>query len=511
MSLKLGMVRGVFSLGAARLAANLLGAVAIVVLARLLTPEDFGIVAVASSILAIVQSCTELSLSNALVQKSEVGKAHVDTAWTMGLLRSVALCLLFSVLAWPLSVLYSVPALVPVLLVSGLTGAVMGLQNPLITLVTKEMRFWPMAVTHLSQKLLSLGAAIVLAVFLRSYWAIIAGNALGALLASLLTYFLVPYRPRLSLVHARDIWSFSGWMFFKQLCETLNWRVDQLMIGAVVPKAQLGAYAMGDSLAVIPSRDVVHPIRHALFPGLANLNGEPVRLQNAGLRAQTTLAMVTAPLCIGLALVAEPAVRVALGEQWIQAVPFVQISAVLYTFSIFSSGLQPVAMAMGRTKILFIQQAIVLVLKVPLIAVGFLFGGLLGAALGRCLSEFVSMTLELVVFRVLTGISVYRQALAHKVTIFGLVAMTLGLYFARELLAHIAGGDLARLGAEIVTAGLIYVGSVLAIWFAAGRPDGPVSEIAHVAARFGSSLGKSLAARHRKGASAMAEGKGLLG
>ena len=349
MSLKLGMVRGAFSLGAARLAANLLGAAAIVVLARLLTPEDFGIVAIASSTLAIVQSCTELSLSNALVQKAEVRRSHVDTAWTMGLLRSIALCLLFAILAWPLSTIYSVPALVPVLIVSGLTGAVMGLQNPLVTLVTKEMRFWPLALAHLSQKFLSLAVTIVLAVLLHSYWAIIAGNALGALFASLLTYFLVPYRPRLTLVHWRDIWSFSGWMFFKQLCETLNWRVDQLMIGAVVPKAQLGAYAMGDSLAVIPSRDTVHPIRHALFPGLANLNGDPVRLRNASLRAQTTLAMVTAPLCIGLALVAEPVVRVALGEQWIEAVPFVQISALLYSFNIFSSGLQPVAMAMGRT------------------------------------------------------------------------------------------------------------------------------------------------------------------
>lgn len=495
MSLKLGMVRGVFSLAGARLAANLLGAVAIVILARLLTPEDFGIVAIAGSVLSLVQSCTELSLSNALVQKDKVDKSHVDTVWTMALFRSAALCLLFVVLAWPLSVLYSVPELVPVLMISGLTGAVMGLQNPLITLVTKQMRFGPMALVQMGHKLLSHGAAIALALAFHSYWAIIAGNALGAVFAALLTYLLVPYRPRFSLLHVREIWSFSGWMFFKQLCETLNWRVDQLILGALVPKAQLGVYAIADSLAVIPSRETIQPIRHALFPGLANLNGDAVRLKNACLRAQATLAMVTAPLGIGLALVADPAVRIALGEQWIAAIPFVQISAVFYTISIFSTGLQPVAMAMGRTRILFIQQAIVLVLKVPLIIAGFLFGGLLGAALGRCLCEFISMVLELIASKILTGVSVTAQAISHIITLIGLTAMAGGVYLAHTLLERTQSGHAMQLAAEVAAGGTIYAAAVAAVWFAAGRPDGPVSEILLVAGRFGSSLRQAVTAR----------------
>lgn len=495
MSIKLGTVRGVFSLTGARLAANLLGAVALVILARLLTPEDFGIVAIAGSILGLVQSCTELSLSNALIQKDKVDRSHVDTAWTMALFRSIALCLLFAAIAWPLSALYSVPGLAPVLLISGLTGAVIGLQNPLITLVTKEMRFWPMATVQLCHKLLSYGVAIVLALALHSYWAIIAGNALGALIASLLTYFLVPYRPRFSLVHVREIWSFSGWMFFKQLCETLNWRVDQLILGALVPKAQLGVYAMADNLAVIPSRETIQPIRHALFPGLANLNGDPVRLKNACLRAQATLAMVTAPLGIGLALVAEPAVRVALGERWMEAVPFVQISALLYTISIFSTGAQPLAMAMGRTRILFLQQAAVLILKIPLIIIGFLFGGLLGAALGRCLSEFVSMALELLASKILTGVSVATQAFSHLTTVFGLIAMAVGVYCVHANFGWAQSGKIVQLGVEIAAGGTIYIISVMAIWLAAGKPEGPVSEILQVAGRFGSSLRQMLAVR----------------
>ena len=488
MSLRFGMVRGAISLGSARVVGNLLGTISIIVLARLLTPEDFGIVAIASSILSIVQCCTELSLSSALIQKEVVKRSHIDTAWTMSLLRSLALVLIFLLLAWPLAEIYDVTGLVPVLLVSGVTGAVVGLQNPMITLVTKEMRFWPVAVTQLVQKGLSLGFAIALALMLHSYWAIIAGNALGAILATLLTYVLVPYRPRLSVRHAREIWSFSGWLFFNQLCATLNWRGDQLIIGAVVPNAQLGVYAMADNLAVIPSRETIHPIRQALFPGLANLNGDSERLRNASLLAQATLAMVIAPLGIILALVAEPAVKIALGEQWLSAIPFVQISALLYTFGCFSIALQPVAMAKGRTKILFLQQAAVLVFKFPMLIAGLIFGGLLGAALARCLAEFISVILELVAIKVLTGTKVVAQLLAHATTIIGLIAMSAGVYFLHQQLLRIHSGSLLQFGIEVTAGSAIYVAAVVTVWIASGRREGPVSELLHVAGRVAASI-----------------------
>ncbi|MFM5885569.1 MAG: lipopolysaccharide biosynthesis protein [Novosphingobium sp.] len=483
MSLGPSLARGAVSLGGARIIGNLLGAISIVILARLLTPTDFGIVAIASSILSIVQSCTELSLANALIQKRDVQRSHIDTAWTMSLLRSLALILVLAMLAWPLAEIYRMPNLIPVILVSGLTGAAAGLQNPLISLATKDMRFGPIAVSQLAQKALSFAFAVVLALMLRSYWAIIAGNALGAVLASLLTYFIVPYRPRFDLSRLREIWSFSGWLFLKQLCETLNWRADQLIIGTLVSKPQLGVYAMADSLAVIPSRETLHPIRQALYPGLAIVNGNDERLRSSTLRAQATLAMVVAPLGIMLALVAEPAIRIALGDQWRQAVPFVQISALLYSFGCFSVGLQPVAMAVGRTKILFVLQAIVLLVKLPMLVAGFIVGGLLGTALARCLVEFLAMMLELVAIRILVGITVGKQIHAHAATIAGLVAMSVVVTQVHRVLAASQDNALVQFGIEVITGIAVYGATVLGLWLASGKRLGPVDELLHVAGR----------------------------
>lgn len=483
MSLGASLARGALSLGSARIVGNLLGAISIVVLARLLTPADFGIVAIAGSILSVVQSCTELSLGNALIQKSDVQRSHIDTAWTMSVLRSLALVLVLVLLAWPLAKIYHMPNLVPVMLVSGVTGAAAGLQNPLVALATKDMRFGPIAISQLAQKGLSFGLAVVLALILHSYWAIIAGNALGALLASLLSYVLVPYRPRFSLRHLREIWSFSGWLFFKQLCETLNWRADQLIVGSLVPKPQLGIYAMADSLAVIPSRETLQPIRQTLYPGLATVNDDGERLRSRTLRAQSTLAMLVAPLGIMLALVAEPAVRIALGEQWREAVPFVQISALLYSFGCFSVALQPVAMATGRTRVLFILQAAMLVVKLPMLVAGFMVAGLIGMALARCLVEFVSMVLELIAIKVLAGIAVTTQVYAHAATIAGLVTMSIAVTQAHRLLAEAEDSALIQFAIESAVGAVFYAVTVIGLWLATGKRDGPISELLGIGSR----------------------------
>ncbi|MBC2665146.1 lipopolysaccharide biosynthesis protein [Novosphingobium flavum] len=500
--LRHGTVQGVFSLGTVRMGTNLAGALALVILAHLLTPRDFGIVAIASAVLGVVQSSTELSLSQALIQKDQVRPSQVDTAWTMSLIRSVLLVLLFLAIAWPLSLIYAVPGLIPVLVVSGATGAVLGLQNPFIILVTKDLRFWPLAIYLLALKVLSLGLAIALALMLRSYWAIIAGNALGAVIVTVWSYLLVPYRPRFCLRDARDIWSFSGWMFFKQVVETLNWRIDQLIIGAVVSKPALGIYAMADSLAVIPARETLHPIRWVLFPSFANLTHDAERLKKACLRAQSTLPMVAAPLGIGLALVAEPAVQVMLGPQWSAATPFVSIAAILYTFSTFSVALQPAAMAVGRTRLLFLQQVLALAVKVPLLVAGLLVGGLLGAALGRCLAELLSTLFEMVATRILTGIRVAAQLAAHATTIAGLIAMAAAILPLRHLLRADGWPALLQLALEVTAGGLGYVGAVLAIWHVTGRRDGPVTELLHVAARAGSALQGKAGLRRLRAATA---------
>lgn len=484
MSMKNGLVRGALSLGGARIATNLLNAATLLILARLLTPQDFGIVAIASAVLHFVMSLTQVSIFHALVQRSVVTREHIDTAWTIALLRTLLIASFFLLAAWPLSIVYNDPRMIPVFIVTGLTGAVTGLFNPHMNLATKDMRFGPLTVFQICQKGSGLIVAIVLALIFQSFWAIIIGNFVGAALASLLSYFLIPYRPRLTLIHVRDIWGFSGWMFLNQLCETVNWRFDQLAVSVVVPKAQMGLYAMADSLAVIPTRETIQPLREALFPGLAVLSGDPARMGASCMRAQATIAFISMPLGIGLALVAGPAVEVVLGEKWLAIVPFVQIFSVSGAIGAMTSCFQPTAMALGQTRINFLQQFWVMVLRIPLIMVGLLTGGLIGAVLARLVSDIAGGAICTWYMRRLLGISIRKQLASHSTALLGLAVMSLAVWQAEPVVALLSSSALVKLVALSSIGGFAYAAASAAIWLVGGRSHGPVAELFGVVARF---------------------------
>ena len=204
MNVKRSVIRGSVSLGGARAVISILNAAGIIVLARLLTPDDFGIVAISTAMLGVIMAATEASLQPALVQCRSPTQDHVDTVWTMSLIRAAIIFAIFAIGAWPLSVIYDDPRLVGVLVVTGLTGAFMEFYNPRITLAARNMEFRAVAAFWISQKLSGLALSIILAVIFRSYWAIIIGNAAGTLLASLYSYAMVPYRPRFTLSRAGE-------------------------------------------------------------------------------------------------------------------------------------------------------------------------------------------------------------------------------------------------------------------------------------------------------------------
>ena len=483
MSMRHGLVRGALSIGGARAVTSAFNAGALLVLARLLTPHDFGIAAIASAVLYFIVSLTQFSIYQALVQRPTVDQEHIDTAWTIALLRSLAIATFFVVAAWPLAYLYDDWSMHRVFVVIGITGAVMGLYNPHIVLAQKGMRFTPMAVYHLC-KCAGLVTVVVLALIFRSFWAIIIGNLVGVALASIVSYIIIPYRPRVTLSRFRDLWGFSGWMFLNQLCETTNWRFDQLVISVLVPKAQMGLYAISYSLAIIPTRETIQPLREILFPGLANLTDDLPRLLRAFVRAQSTMAAISAPLALGLALVADSAVMVMLGHQWVDAPRFVQIFAITSGIGSFVSCTAPVAMALGATRIVFLQQFWTLIARIPLVLAGLHFYGLWGAACAGLVCELILGTISVGYVRRLLGLPVRDQLRMHLPTLLALGVMAAAVLSLTPLVYSTFSAELLRFVSLTTIGAIAYVGTSLAVWIAQGRKAGAVRELIEIATHF---------------------------
>lgn len=476
MTMRAAVARGALALGATRIVINIAALGSLVVVARLLTPEDFGVVAIATTLLGIIMAVTELSVGSALVQRTEVTQQHIDSAWSLAFLRSAVMAAAFAGAALPLAGLYGDERLAPVFILSGATGAISGLINPKVMLKTKDMRFAPMLGVQLAQKLVGLAAGIALALWLRNYWAVLIGNAIGAVTGVLLSYVVAPYLPRFTLARARDIMGFSGWLFLGQVVTVLNWRFDHLLFGFVLTRQQLGTYSMADSVAAIPSREVTTPFVQALFPGFSAVNGEDTsRLRRAYGTAQAAIGMIALPAGFGLAVIADPLVRVALGEKWLAAVPLIQIIAACYAVQTLAIGVRPLAMARGDTRSLFWRELLGLGMRIPLVTVGLLLGGMVGAAWGRAVGAVVMTLIAFRLVREILGLGIGEQVWAHRRTLAATIAMSGVVLVGEARLAHLPPEFVLAL--LLPLGGLVYVSALGLLWVAEGRRPGPETEL----------------------------------
>lgn len=138
-----------------------------------------------------------------------------------------------------------------------------------------------------------------------------------------------------------------------QPVNTLNWRFDHLVIGYFLGNVPLGYYSVGDNLTASPTRAAITPVAQTLFPAMARLTGDVQHLRQAYQRAQSLMLAVALPLGCGFAIVAEPLVLLTMGEKWSHAITIIQLLAAIFALQTLSSAVQPLAMAMGQTRMLF--------------------------------------------------------------------------------------------------------------------------------------------------------------
>ncbi len=454
------------------------------VLARLLVPDDFGLVAIALSISAIVTSMTELSLAQALVQHKNPTDSHYNTAFTLNFLRAACVAGVLVIAGFPAAALYDDPRLIAVFGALAVSTLVIGAINPRLAKMSRDLVFWQDFVTRSADKLAGFLVALAVAVIWQSYWALILGIIAGQATSLILSYVIQPYRPRWDTSKWRDLMSFSIWVGLGQAVNTINWRFDQLILGYVLGNTALGYYSVGDRLAVLPTREATAPVAHAVFPGFAALSGDPERLKRAYQRAQSVLMLVSLPMGVGLAVAAEPLVLLALGEQWLPSVVVIQFLASIFAVQTIASMVQPLALGMGRSKILFNRSVVNLCIRVPLTLIGLLSGGFIGLLIGRSAAALISICVNLYLVQKILGLSVVRQVAVNVRSLLGVVVMAaavhvVGLQFGDGDLGVQAVKALAMIGAGIA----VYPASVLLLWLGADRPDGPEQEIIDVAGK----------------------------
>jgi O-antigen/teichoic acid export membrane protein len=473
-SLRKRLTTGALWTAVGRILVNLIGLTSTLVLARLLTPADFGLVAIATVVLSIANAFTELSLSAALIQHRDPQREHYDTAWTLNVLRALTIAIALALAAYPVSVAYQDKRLVDIFFVLSAAAMVSGLVNPRLVDFRRQLSFQQEIITDFANKLFGFVVAAGIAYAYRSYWALVIGSFAGQVAGLVMSYVLLPYAPRFSLTNWRPLFSFSGWMALSSGLNAINFRADQLAVGAVLGTEPLGHYTVGDNLAVLPVRESTTPLANVLFPAFSRLQDDTPRLRAAFLRAQSLLAATALPIGVGFALIAAPLFNMLLGPQWTSAALVAQFLSTIYAVQALTTPVMSLAMSLARTRMLFLRSAFLIVVRYPLIFLGLFSGELVGLLVARCVSGLFAVALDITLARRLVGATIVAQIASSWRAFTATSIMAAGVWGVG--VAGVEGATIAELALLVMTGAICYVGATVGLWLATGARPGPERE-----------------------------------
>ncbi len=468
-----------------RLIARGIDFVLLLVLGRLLGPADFGVVAIAMTLIAIVEAILELPLLQSLIRIPHVTQEHFDTAFTLGLIRGLVLALVLGVLAWPFARFYHDGRLFPLICVLSLAPAVRGVISPTMAIYARDISFHRDFLLEISAKLVSFAVAATLAFLTGSYWALVASTVMTPVSTMLISYRIAPYRPRLSLSEWHAFAAFLGWSSAAQAILAINWQCDKFLISRLTSRNLLGQFSMANDLSVLPVQALVVPLLRPLTAAFALVRDDEERLRAAYMRTSNALLLVGTPLMLGLSALSGPAVRLMLGDKWTVAAPILQWLALATIPTMFVTPLGALAMALNRTNIFFRQAIIEFCAKIPLVVTGALLLGIPGVVLARLLSSLVMGRVAMGLVRELCGLTISRQCLGPWRTLLSGALMYGGLALLHPWIAVSSNslGLSIELAAFALVGLLIYSASLAALWLLSGRPDSIEAACVRVALR----------------------------
>lgn len=465
------LARGAGWLYAYRWGERLLDLISIVVLARLLTAEDFGIVAIAASVVAIIEGLSNFDVDKALIHHRDAHRSLYDTGWTLSSLRGILTALVMAVIALWLTE----ERIAPVLLALSISPLLKGISNPRFVIFERDLVYSRLAWLSLGSKVVTFTVTLVLAVLYQSYWALVWGTLGGALTNAVLTYALKPYRPRVSLQRTREIFAFSGWMSLTSVITTLSMETDKIIVGRLLGVADAGRYFMTQRVGVLPTRELISPLQRILFPSFSEIAEDRRRLRRVVVESINVLGGLSLPAGFGFALVANDLVPLALGAEWNPIVPLLIILVPFLGLRGTLSMTLPCVMAMGRTRMLFKVSTVYALVHIPAFVTGTVFYGLIGA-IGSIVAAgmfytylnmwMLRQTLDVTVAEILGALMRPLTAAATMVT------AVVALAAATDIELLTPGGDWQALAAKITLGCVVYFATLVGLWIWQGRPPG---------------------------------------
>lgn len=470
---------------------RLLGLISTLILVRILTPDDFGIVSLAFAFSTALETMSTIGTETQLVRSPQLDQAMYDTAFTMNLCRAGFLMALIMLAADPAAWWFGDARLAGVLQAIALLSGLSGLNNIRLIDFQRDLDFRREFVALGVPRLIQAVSTILAALLLRSYWALIVGLFTGRLCGIAFGYLMKPHLPRLTFSAWRSLVSASLWTCAIGIALMVRDRVDIFVIGRNFGTTAAGLWTITVEIASLPLTELIGPIARAAMPGFAaTLRGRDAsNIRETLVRVLALVALLATPVGTGLSLVSGPLVAVALGARWREASQLIGLTAILFTPIALGLICNSFLIAHGRfRRIFFISASAALIRLVAVLAVGQYWGlpGVAASVGASVWAEQFLLATACLRSATVTPMEVlrhlWRPLMAAGLMVAVLAATGLGWVAPPDqggLMLLLAG---ASLGAVTFTLSLV------ALWLLSARPAGPEPDLLELASRFVGSL-----------------------
>jgi O-antigen/teichoic acid export membrane protein len=366
-----------------------------IILARLLTPADFGAVAIAAFFSTFVIGAVQAALSTAIIQRHDCSDREVSSIFWLNLIATAILSALFAAAGPAVAVYFGIPVLGPLMLASAAQANLTALGSVHLALLTRDLRFRAIAISGIPATVVSGAIGVLLAFSGFGVWALAAQIISAAALGSLGAWLVCAWRPTaiMSVAELRDTWAFARWVSLSTGLEVLYTQGFALILGKLYGPRQLGLYSRASSVQNLPGTVVSGIIGRVALPLFARRRAEPEALRSGLLAANQMAMLVAMPALVGLALTSDSVMLVLYGSQWVGAAPVLAILAwagILYPLHV--NNLQ-LLLANGRSDIFFRVEIAKKIVGVVSVIAGSCFG-IIGLAWSQLLFSIVAFLIN---------------------------------------------------------------------------------------------------------------------
>jgi teichuronic acid exporter len=373
-----------------------------IVLARLLLPEEFGLIVLVTIFISIAGVFVQSGFNTALIQKKNPDEVDFSSVFYLSLFVASLLYIGLFFTAPFIAAFFDEPELKLVLRILSLTlffGAINSIQ---LAVISRNMQFKKLFISSLGAILISAVVGIMMAYANFGVWALVVQQLSNQLMVTIILWFTVRWRPKLlfSIKRIKNLFSFGWKLLISSLLDTLYKNITSLFIGKLFSSETLGFYNRGEQFPNLIVSNINGSIQSVMLPTLASHQDNKKRVKDIVRRSIVTSSFIIFPMMVGLAAIAKPLIEIILTEKWLPAVPFLQIFCASYAlWPIHTANLQAIN-ALGRSDIFLkleiskkILGLVILGISIPFGVYAMAFGVFVSSVLSTFINAYPNLKL----------------------------------------------------------------------------------------------------------------------